>query len=119
MPVTFTSTEVNNQFNNCGSRGRAGTRQQEDGGVVVFLARVGVLHEYCIHLRYTWLKYEKEHCALEAGCVSIWHIFVTNCAITKCACRKTSPCTPMSVSHSVFRVGRTQWVVLSAAALGG
>ena len=28
---------------------------------------------------------------------------------------KTSPCTPMSVSNSVFCVGRTQWVVLSAA----
>ena len=28
----------------------------------------------------------------------------------------TSPCTPMSVSHSVFRVGGTQWVVLSDAA---
>ena len=29
---------------------------------------------------------------------------------------KTSPCTPMSVSNSVFRVGGTQWMVLSAAA---
>ena len=29
---------------------------------------------------------------------------------------KTSPCTPMSVSNSVFCVGGTQWVVLSAAA---
>ena len=28
---------------------------------------------------------------------------------------KTSPCTPMSVSNSVFCVGGTQWVVLSAA----
>ena len=38
-----------------------------------------------------------------------------HCAsISMCACRKTSFGTPMSVYHSVFCGGRTQWVVLSA-----
>ena len=52
----------------------------------------GSLREYMVHFRYKWLNY---------------YVGMS----------KTSPCTPMSVSNSVFRVaGRTQWVVLSAAA---
>ena len=51
----------------------------------------GSLREYMVHLLYKWLNY---------------YVRMS----------KTSPCTPMSVSHSVFRVGGTQWVVLSAAA---
>ena len=52
---------------------------------------IGSLCEYMAHFRYKWLNYYVRML-------------------------RTSPCTPMSVSNSVFRVGRTQWVLLSAAA---
>ena len=94
--------------------------------------RDGVKRDRCIHLHGLHVRnvhspilgfrvWQMSHGApIGAGAslgryVSIWYIYSLQMIDFSCAHVKTSFRSTMSVSHSAFRVGNTQWVVMSVA----